>query len=94
MAKFLQRITVVDPSGRDSEVMFKDKKRKKKKVTRWMRPSEKAMRQYIKAERRCWDELLDRHDKSRGKKRDRWLTDVPNNALRALDKGLRVFGKL
>lgn len=95
MSKFLERVTVVDPTGAGgAQTMYKDKKKRKKKVTRWMRPGEKALRQYLKAERRCWTEMIDREGKSRRKKRDRWLFNMPNDAFRSMDKGCKVFGKL
>jgi hypothetical protein len=88
-------VTVVQTGeGGTSKVLLGKKGRRKKKVTSWLRPTERVYRQYLKAERRCWGEAIKRHDKSRGKKRDRWLTDGANNNLRALDKGCRVLGKV
>jgi hypothetical protein len=97
MAKFLNRVTVVDIGGGKAgraTTILKGKKGKKKRVTKWMRPTERAVRQFFKAERRCWTNLTSRHDKSRRKKRNRWLTDSPNNILRSMDKGCRVFSKV
>lgn len=96
MARFIDRVTVVDASSGagTATTLVKGKKRGKKKVTRWLRPTERVVRQYLKAERRCWSDMARRHDKSRGKKRDRWLTDGVSNSLRAMDKGCRVFGKV
>ena len=96
MAKFVGRVTSVDLGGNggSATTFLKSKKGRKKKVTKWLRPTERVVRQYIKAERRCWSDLLGRYNKSRGKKRDRWLTDGLGNSFRSIDKGCRVFGKI
>lgn len=88
------RVTVVDLKDSSAQTLFEDKGSKKKRVSDWMRPGERIIRQTIKAQERCWAEALGRHDKSRTKKRDRWLTDGLNNSLRALDKGCRVWGRI
>lgn len=96
MARFIDRVTVVDVSDNSGRAttLVKGKKGRKKRVTKWLRPTERIARQFIKGERRCWSDLARRHDKSRGKKRDRWLTDGLSNSLRSMDKGCRVFGKI
>jgi len=97
MARFLQRVTLIERKKDGSEnvsTLLRDKKRKKKKVTGWMRPTERVVNQYLKAEDQCWGNFRKRYRKSRGKKRDRWLTDGPSNALRAFDKGCRVFSRV
>lgn len=95
MANRVQRVTMVDLKDNSAQTLFEGKGGgKKKRVSDWMRPAERLMRQTIKAQERCWTEALGRHDKSRSKKRDRWLTDSVNNGLRALDKGCRVWGRL
>ena len=96
MAKksLMQRVTVVDLKDNSTQTVFEsDKGRKRKRVSEWMRPTERFLRRGIKAQERCWTEALDRHDKSRTKKRDRWLTDGVNNSLRAIDKGCRVWSR-
>lgn len=97
MAQFVRKVTAVDlgEGGAVSTTLYEDKKKgKKKKVSRLLRPAERVVRQYIKAEKKCWTDLSRRHDKSRGKKRDRWLVDGLGNSLRSIDKGCRVFGKI
>jgi uncharacterized protein DUF6312 len=96
MAKFIRRVTAVNlDNGGDASILVESKRgKKKKKVSRLLRPTERIARRYIKAERRCWADLERRHLKSRRKKRDRWLTDGVSNSLRSLDKGCRVFGKI
>lgn len=96
MARFIDRVTVVDVSDKAGRAttLVKGKKGRKKRVSEFLRPTERITRQFIKAERRCWTDLTRRYDKSRGKKRDRWLTDGLSNSLRSMDKGCRVFGKI
>jgi hypothetical protein len=96
MAKFIRRVTSVGGGPEDgaSTTLLKAKKGRKKKVTRWLRPTERVVRQYMKAEKKCWTDLTKRHRKARGKKRDRWLTDGVSNSLKSFDKGCRVFGKV
>jgi hypothetical protein len=95
MAKFLRRVTVVG-SGDDAGAytLLKSKKRGKKKTTRWLRPTERVVRQYMKAERKCWTDAVRRHGKARKKKKDKWLTDGLGNSLKSMDKGSKVLGKI
>lgn len=97
MAKsMMQRVTVVDLNDNTAQTVFDAGGKgggKRKRVSDWMRPTERFLRQGIKAQDRCWTEALTRHDKSRTKRRDRWLTDGLNNSLRAIDKGCRVWGR-
>lgn len=95
MAKFINRVTVLDLSkDGTATTLLKGKKSRKKKVTRFLRPTERVIRQYLKAERKCWSDMTRRHNKSRTKKRNRWLTDGLSNSLRSVDKGCRVFSKV
>lgn len=57
----------------------------------WLWPAEHALREYVRAEDRCWSEMRRLHDKSRTKSRDRWLTDGLTNALRAHNKACNGF---
>ena len=91
MAKLVRNVTVVDTNNESSETVFKSKGKGKKKVTRWLRPGERLIRKTLKAQERCWGNALTRHDKSRGKKRDRWITDGLSNSLKAVEKGCRVW---
>lgn len=96
MAKFIQRVTAVEtrPDEVSAVTIVKKNRRGKKKVSRWLRPTERVVRKYLKAEKKCWTDLSRRHGKARGKKRDRWLTDSVSNSLRSADKGCRTFGKI
>jgi len=91
MAKLIRNVTVVDLNNNATETVFNDKSKGKKKVTRWLRPGERLIRQTMKAQEKCWSQALGRHDKSRGKKRDRWLTDSFSNGLKSIEKGCRVW---
>lgn len=93
--KLLQRVTVVDLNNNTTQTVFKAKgSGKRKKVSSWLRPTERVMRRTLKAQDRCWSDALRRHDKSRTKKRDRWLTDSLGNALRSAEKGFRVLSRI
>jgi hypothetical protein len=96
MAKqLMQRVTVVDLKDNSTQTVFKAKgSGKRKKVSNWMRPTERVLRQTLKSQDRCWSDALKRHDKSRTKKRDRWLSDMLSNGLRAAEKGFRVWGRI
>ena len=91
MAKLIRNVTVVDLKNDSVESVFEDKGKRKKKVTTWLRPAERLVRNTLKAEEKCWANALTRHDKSRSKKRDRWLSDSFTNGLKALHKGFRAF---
>jgi hypothetical protein len=95
MAKqLMQRVTVIDLRDNTTQTVFKAKgSGKRKKVSDWMRPTERFVRQALKGQERCWTDALRRHDKSRTKKRDRWLTDGLSNALRSAEKGIRVWSR-
>ncbi len=96
MAKFLRRVTVVDTGdgGGSTQTLLKRKGGKRKRVSRWLRPAERVVRQYGKAQSKCWSESDKRHDKSRGKKRDRWITDSLSNNLKSVNKSCRVLRKI
>lgn len=93
MAKW-GRITVVDPQRGSTLIAGKKKRWTKNKIRDrigWLWPAEHAMREYVRAEQKCWSEMFRLHDKSRTKKRDRWLTDGLTNGLRAHDKACSSF---
>ena len=55
MARFLQRVTLIERKKDGTEnvsTLLRGKKGKKKKVTRWMRPTERVVNHYLKAEDR------------------------------------------
>jgi len=66
-------------------------KRKIRDRIGWLWPAEHALREYVRAEQRCWSEMFRLHDKSRAKKTDRWLMDGLSNALRSHNKGCNGF---
>lgn len=93
MAKW-GRITVVDSSNGSVQVAGKRWRSKKNRIRDrigWLWPVEHAMREYVRAENKCWAEMFRLHDKSRGKKRDRWLTDGLTNGMRAHTKACNGF---
>lgn len=94
MGRFVKRVTVVHLSTGEHEVHFKRKKRKKKKIDGWLRPVERAERRLLKGVETFGDEALDRHKRSRRKKRNAFLKDGPRNFTRAGSKAMKKLIKL
>lgn len=91
MSRFVQRITVVSYAGPNlgqNQQIYK-KKKKRKKIDRWMRPFEKSQRRMLQAANAFTDEALGRHNRSNRKRRNGWLRDYNLNAARAFRKGLK-----
>lgn len=92
MAEFVRRITIVGSEGRqEARTVFKKKKRK---VSKWLRPMERRTRKMIEAQQTVLDELLDRHNRSNRKRRDGWLRDAGLNTMRSQRKGLKKLRKV
>ena len=68
MAKLVARITVVtlEPGHQESKVIYKSKK-KKAKLSRWLKPVERWQRRSLEAQQAYSGELLSRHKKSNRK---------------------------
>ena len=96
MARFVRRITLVTldgPHQGESTTLYK-KKRKKKKVSRYLRPLERAQRRLLKASDAFASESLGRHNRSNRKRRDGFLRDLGINQIKASRKAfkkLRIF---
>jgi hypothetical protein len=97
MAAFAQRITVVSLDGAhrgQSATLYKKKKKKKRKVSGFLKPFERNQRRLLNAADAFTGTSRRRHRRSSRKRRDRWLTDIPVNNLRAANKAfrkLRIF---
>lgn len=85
MAKFLSRITAVSADGGDRETIYK-KKRKRRKIARWLRPMERRQRRSADASATFSNELLRLHKRSNRKRRNGWLRDGSINVLKATRK--------
>jgi hypothetical protein len=82
-----RRVTLVK-QDRTTSTLFWNKKRGNR-VWRPLRPLERAMRRQLEASNTFTTNLLSRHQKSRGKRREGWLRDGPINVLKASRKALR-----
>lgn len=90
MGNVVRRITLIqkDSSGEASvETLYRRKS--KRKQSEWARPLEKAQRRSLKASKAYVDDLLDRHERSSGKRRDGWLRDAGVNQMKAARKAFR-----
>lgn len=94
MAKFIARITVVslDPGHKESKVVYKDKK-KKRKLSKWLVPMERWQRRSLEAQQTYNDELLARHNRSNRKRRNGFLRDGFLNVARAQRKAMKRLRK-
>lgn len=90
MAKFIQRITLIDSSGpRPVAHRIHKAKKKKRKVSKHLRAHEKAHRRALQAANTYTTELLERHHKANRKGRDRYVRDFDYNHARATRKALK-----
>lgn len=76
------KVTVINPNGTTAKIYSK-KSRKKKRVSKPLRPLERVLRHELKAGEAFSDTLLRKHQRSRGKRRDGWLRDAPSNLMKA-----------
>jgi hypothetical protein len=75
--------------GKLEAVTLYDNKRKVKKELKGLGPIQKILRRTAKSERNFIDTYLERHDKSRKKKRSGWLRDMPINVIKAQRKAVK-----
>jgi Family of unknown function (DUF6312) len=76
------KVTSINPNGTTATIYSK-KSRKKKRVSKPLRPLERVLRHELKAGEAFSDTLLRKHQRSRGKRRDGWLRDGPSNLMKA-----------
>jgi hypothetical protein len=90
---FYRRVTLIDTDG-DRVILYKDRAkgrgcRRRKKVSRGLRPLERMNYRMVKGTDRFGSDLLRRYRRSRGKRRDAWLSDGPRNFMRASSKAMK-----
>ena len=73
MAKFVNRITVVDLNGEAAPERIYKSKKKKRKVSGWLKPFERHDRRVADAMSAFGGEMSRRHRKSNRKRRNGWL---------------------
>jgi hypothetical protein len=93
VGNFYRRVTLIDTDG-DRVILFNDGRggrcrRRRKKVSRGLRPLERMNYRAVKGLDAFGDTLIRRYRRSRGKRRDRWLTDGPRNFMKAQRKAMR-----
>ena len=88
---FVKRIIELNADG--AQRVYGRKKKKKRKVSKWMKPMERASRRSLEANQRFFDTLLSRQNRSNRKRRDGWIRDMPLNMARAQRKGLKKLLK-
>jgi hypothetical protein len=88
-SKSVRRVVVLeqDPAGGYAPVTVYQRKLRKKKGSRFLRPLEKAVRKMADAASLSADSYLTRHQSSNGKKRDGWIRDLRKNVFRAAKTG-------
>lgn len=92
MAAFVKQATLVGGDG-EARTIYKADRGKRKKVSRLLRPLERGQFRFLKSGSTFADELLDRHRKSRTKRRNGWLRHSPRNFMKASRKALKKLGK-
>jgi len=68
-------------------VVYEKPKAKRKKMSKPLRPVEKAMRRIASAESAFAGAYLDKHNRSNEKNKDGWARDIIPNLVKAADKG-------
>ena len=81
MDKLVRRVTVVQRSSDDPQAVavFEQPRKKRRKVSVWTRPLERAARRLIQAEVIFGQELLRRGEESTRRRQDGWLLEAPAN---------------
>jgi hypothetical protein len=91
MGKSIRKVTLLvpDPEGNLSPVVLFDRAREQKKVSRPLRPFEKAIRRAADAEATFAKAYLSRHRRSNSKKKDGWIRDLNVNLFKATRRGFK-----
>lgn len=93
MASFLKQVTLVGGDGEARTIYKAGRGGRKKKVSRVLRPLERGQFRFLKAGSTFADEMLDRHRKSRTKRRNGWLRHSPRDFMKASRKALKKLAK-
>lgn len=93
MSKFVERITAVGLGNWGQSTTIYKSKKKKRKVSGWLKPIEKRQRHMIEAAATFGNVLLARHNRSNRKRRNGWLRDAPLNLMRAQRKAFKKLFK-
>jgi hypothetical protein len=88
LSKIIKRITVLQaqPSGDLVPTAVYKAKRKRRKISKNMRPLERLTRRSLKASESYINTYLERHERSNRKRRNGWLRDYQDNTFKAQKK--------
>lgn len=87
----VNRITVLERSGDTVEaVTVHQEPRKRRKVSAWTSPIERAARRLVRAQVVFGQEVLRRHNRSNRRRRDGWLLEAPANLI---ESGRKAFNE-
>jgi hypothetical protein len=93
LTRSVRRITVFDrdSSGSLRPVVLFDRRRKKKKQSKGLKPVERMVRTVADANDAFASTYARRHRRSNRKRRDGWVRDIAVNVARAGNKGLKEY---
>jgi hypothetical protein len=83
MDSLVKRVTVIQRSGDNPEAVevYQEQRKKRRKVSVFARPLERAARRLVRAEVLFGQELLRRGEESNRRRRDGWLLEAPANMI-------------
>ncbi len=93
LSKSVRRITIFDRDSTGSlrPVVVFDRRRKKKRQSKGLKPVERIARTVADANDKFAGTYASRHRRSNRKRKDGWLRDLPANLIKAGDKGLKEY---
>ncbi len=93
LSRKIRRITVFgrDITGSLRPVVLFDRRKKKKKQTKGLKPVERLVRTVVDANDAFGSTYAKRHRRSNKKRRDGWLKDMASNVAKAGNKGRKEF---
>jgi hypothetical protein len=73
------------------EVLYERERRGGKKGSALLKPADRVLRRVVQAQEASAAKYLARHEKSNGRRRDGWLSDLPVNIARAGRAGQKAL---
>lgn len=88
MDQIVRRITVIHRDATEPRplAVYEKPRKKRRKVSTWSRPLERAARHLMTAQIALGEEALRRQDKSNRRRRDGWILDAPITVFQAQRK--------
>ena len=81
-----RRITIVSRNPASRPLVIHERIRRRRKRSRSLKPLEQLERRVLRANEDFAREMVRRHNRSNGERKDGWLYDAPANLLRAESK--------